>query len=125
MRKLYLIYRDPGAIERGGGKEKKEPLKGEVDQTQIDQWKAAHPNGIYAATCEGHIMYLKKPDQKILAYAASKVTEEGFMDYHDAIYSQTRIGGVKKEDVPFEVYQGMARVIRTVSEVKLADLVNL
>lgn len=55
--------------------EEKAKLIGEVDQAQIDKWKA-DPKclGIVGIIVGGHIAYVKRPDRNIVSYALSQMS---------------------------------------------------
>lgn len=50
--------------------EKETKLIGQVDQAQIDAWKAKPDvKGVHAIEVGGHICYLKTPDRNVISYA--------------------------------------------------------
>ncbi len=61
--------------------EKETKLIGEVDQVQIDTWKAKPDvKGIHGIEIGGHIGYLKTPDRNVISYALRHVSFKMAMD---------------------------------------------
>lgn len=55
--------------------EKETKLIGEVDQAQIDKWKADPKNkGVNAIVVGGHICYLRKADRNVMSYALTQMS---------------------------------------------------
>ncbi|WP_165027096.1 hypothetical protein [Dysgonomonas sp. ZJ279] len=59
----------------------KEKLIGEVDQAQIDKWKADPKNkGVHGIVVGGHIGYVRTPDLNVISYALRHTSFKMSMD---------------------------------------------
>lgn len=119
MRHFYL---DP-AVKDNGGTERV-PLIGEVDQTQIDAWKAAHPLGIYKVVSEsGHVSYFKNPSRHDVnaALAANK----NILDPFEQLAGQTWLGGSAEMKTNDTMFLGVMNAIKDKMDGQRAALVNL
>jgi|SRR5690554_7097398 len=101
----------------------KEKLIGQADQKQIDDWKKKHKT-VYAVEVDGHVIYLKKPDRKVMAFASTALESSPFQ-YVEEIFENCRLGGSDIFDKDDDYYLAAMQKINQIVEVKKAELVKL
>lgn len=100
-------------------------LVGEVESTQIDQWKKEHPQGVVGyITDDGKIAYFKKPSRTELKMAADAVMD-GLSNYNDCIIESCFIGGDESIIKDALYYNGVSRFANELSSGEKGRMVKL
>jgi len=98
-------------------------LVGQVDQSQIDDWKKKHGK-VYAIIVDGHIGYVRKPTRTEVAYS-STIAQTNPMKSNEALLNSTWLGGSDAIKTDDELFFGAAAKLGEIISVKEAELVNL
>lgn len=100
-------------------------LTGQVEQSQIDAWKASWPNGIYAVECKGRIGYFKNPDVNDTNYALSKESKDKRLDKWKAMADVTWLGGCDELLTNDRYFLSIIGFIQAACDGEESKLVNL
>lgn len=98
-------------------------LIGQATEKQIAEWKTQYGE-VWAATCDGHVAYLKRPSRKALSYA-SVAGKENPMKFNEILLEDCWIGGseaIKKDD---GLFLGVSSKLAELVEIKTAELGKL
>ena len=109
------------ALERN--KKEVKQLIGEASPEQIAEWKNKY-KVIYIVVVEGHVLYLRKPDRAILAYA-STAAKDGPFQYIEALMDNCKIGGSAIFDEDDDYYLAVMPQVEAIAELKKAEIVKL
>lgn len=103
----------------------KSPLRGQVSESQIAEWKAKCKYGIYSIEVEGHIAYFKNPGRNELNCAMSKADKERTLAVFEEFANVTFLGGSEEILTDDQMFIGASQELREKLEGKKATLVNL
>lgn len=103
--------------------DEKAPLIGEADKKQIENWKKQY-GAIYQVEVEGHVVYLRKPDRAVMAYASNALKDSPFQ-YVEELFNNCRIGGSDIFDKDDDYFMAAMQKVNDIVEVKKAELVKL
>ena len=97
-----------------------EKLVGQVDQEQINKWKAVHKD-VYAVTVDGSICYLKKPNRATMSHMATLASNP--IRANEVLLNDTWLAGdesIKEDDDKFfGVTSQVAQIIEIIeAEIK-------
>lgn len=98
-------------------------LVGKASDEQIAKWKKQH-GSIYAVEVEGHVVYLRKPDRAVMAYASNALKDSPFQ-YVEELFNNCRIGGSDIFDKDDDYFMAAMQKVNDIVEVKKAELVKL
>lgn len=96
---------------------------GEVDAEKVAEWKAKHKD-IYSIVVDGHICYLRKPDRKILSYAAP-IGAKDPIKFNEILLANCWLGGSEEIKTSDDLFLGASAKVADLIEVKEAELVKL
>ena len=101
--------------------EKKE-LQGTVGQAQIDKWKALYGE-VYSITGEGKICYIKKPNRKVMEYAAS--FQNNPIKMAETIFNSCFLGGSEDFKTDDELFLSAAPKLGALIKLKETEIAKL
>lgn len=97
-------------------------LVGQVDQEQINKWKAIHKD-VYAVTVDGSICYLKKPNRTTIGHMATFGNNP--MRANEVLLNDTWLGGDEAIKVDDDKFLGVTSQLATIVEIKEAEIKKL
>lgn len=97
-------------------------LQGTADQAQIDKWKALHGD-VYSITGEGKICYIKKPNRKVMEYAAS--FQNNPIKMAETIFNSCFLGGCEDFKTDDELFLSAAPKLGSLVKLKETELAKL
>jgi hypothetical protein len=124
MLRTFLLFRDAGGPEPTSGAA---PLNGQVDQAQIDAWKAKYPMGIYAFEINGQIGYFKNPNRKEINCALYNAVPESPLSSYEELAKLTFLPGQPNTTMLDDdtIYSSLMACMKLKSETLSGKLVNL
>lgn len=97
-------------------------LVGQVDQEQINKWKALHKD-VYAVTVDGSICYLKKPTRATISHMATLSTNP--IRANEVLLNDTWLGGDETIKTDDDKFLGVTSQLATIVEIKEAEIKKL
>jgi hypothetical protein len=122
MKRYFLIFRDADADAPTSGAA---PLIGQVDQLQIDAWKAVNPLGCKAIKVGGHIAYFRMPNFDDMNFGYSKLDREKMTELWRAFGDATYLGGSREVLDNPTLFSGAMKLLQKMVDGAEAELVNL
>lgn len=98
-------------------------LIGQATEEQIAEWKKQYGD-IWAATCDGHVAYLKRPSRKALSYA-SVAGKENPLKFNELLLNDCWIGGSDEIKTNDSLFLGVSARLAELVEIKEAELGKL
>lgn len=97
-------------------------LVGQVDQEQINKWKALHKD-VYAVTVDGSICYLKKPNRATMSHMATLSTNP--IRANEVLLNDTWLAGDESIKTDDDKFFGVTSQLAQIIEIKEAELKKL
>lgn len=97
-------------------------LKGQVDQEQINKWKAVHKD-VYAVTVDGSICYLKKPNRATMSHMATLSSNP--IRANEVLLNDTWLAGDESIKTDDDKFFGVTSQLAQIIEIKEAELKKL
>lgn len=97
-------------------------LVGQVDQEQINKWKAVHKD-VYAVTVDGSICYLKKPNRATMSHMATLSTNP--IRANEVLLNDTWLAGDESIKTDDDKFFGVTSQLAQIIEIKEAELKKL
>lgn len=97
-------------------------LDGEASAAQIAQWKKQHGD-VYAVKADGKVCYLKKPDRKVLSYAATLTNNP--LKASETMLNNCWLGGCDDFKTDDALFLGVAQKLGALVQVKEAEISKL
>ncbi len=100
-------------------------LIGQATEEQIAEWKKQYGE-VWAAVCDGHVAYLKKPSRKALSYASvASNNGKDNIKFIEVIYDDCFIAGSQEFKTNDAFFMGVSKVLTELVEVKEVELGKL
>lgn len=98
-------------------------LIGQATEEQIAEWKKQYGE-VWAAVCDGHVAYLKKPSRKALSYA-SVAGKENPLKFNELLLNDCWIAGSEEIKTNDSLFLGVSAKMAELVEIKEAELGKL
>lgn len=98
-------------------------LIGQATDEQIAEWKKQYGE-VWAAVCDGHVAYLKKPSRKALSYA-SVAGKENPLKFNELLLNDCWIAGSEEIKINDSLFLGVSSKLAELVEIKTAELGKL
>lgn len=100
-------------------------LIGQATEEQIAEWKKQYGD-IWAATCDGHVAYLKRPSRKALSYASvASNNGKDQIKFVETIFDDCFIGGSQEFKKNDAFFMGVSKVLIELVDIKNVELGKL
>ena len=107
--------------------EHKQTIKGQATTEQVDSWKKANPEGIYALMGKNkdEIAYFKYPSREEVNCAIAKYEADKVLDMYEELGELTFLGGSKELLTNTQKFLGVKKQLSKIVDGEEATLVNL